>query len=83
LTLDACRVPYQALSLESKGGCSLCRRRTCQGTDEVPLLHKTLAELAMMRSEPEDVCDDSVEISTLTLVAAQGALQVYDKYVAI
>ncbi|KAG8694702.1 hypothetical protein FRC08_008314 [Ceratobasidium sp. 394] len=48
---------------------------------EVPLLHETLPELALMRSELEAVCNDSVDMSPLTRVAARAALLVYDKYI--
>ncbi|QRV77422.1 hAT family dimerization protein [Ceratobasidium sp. AG-Ba] len=48
---------------------------------EVPLLHETLPELALMRSELEAVCDDSTDMSPVTRVAAQAALLVYEKYI--
>ncbi|KAG9081639.1 hypothetical protein FRC06_005475, partial [Ceratobasidium sp. 370] len=48
---------------------------------EVPLLHETLPELTMMRSELEAVCNDSVDMSPLTQVVAQAALLVYNKYI--
>ncbi|KAG8713485.1 hypothetical protein FRC09_018659 [Ceratobasidium sp. 395] len=48
---------------------------------EVPLLHNTLPELALMRSELESVCNDSDDMSPLTRVAARAAILVYDKYV--
>ncbi|QRW00786.1 hAT family dimerization protein [Ceratobasidium sp. AG-Ba] len=48
---------------------------------EVPLLHETLPELALMRSELEAVCNDSDDMSPLTRVAARAALLIYDKYI--
>ncbi|QRV99835.1 AC transposase [Ceratobasidium sp. AG-Ba] len=48
---------------------------------EVPLLPYTLPELALMRSELEAVCIDSVDMSPLTRVAARAATLVYDKYI--
>ncbi|KAG9083718.1 hypothetical protein FS749_005814 [Ceratobasidium sp. UAMH 11750] len=48
---------------------------------EVPLLHESLPELTMMRSELEAVCNDSVDMSPLTRVAARAALLVYNKYI--
>lgn len=36
-----------------------------------------------MRSELEAVCNDSVDMSPITRVAARAALLVYDKYTAI
>ncbi|QRV82979.1 AC transposase [Ceratobasidium sp. AG-Ba] len=48
---------------------------------EVPLLPYTLPELALMRSELEAVCSDSIDMSPLTRVAARAATLVYDKYI--
>ncbi|QRW03444.1 hAT family dimerization protein [Ceratobasidium sp. AG-Ba] len=48
---------------------------------EVPLLPHTLPELALMRSELEAVCSDSIDMSPLTRVAARAATLVYDKYI--
>ncbi|QRW04488.1 AC transposase [Ceratobasidium sp. AG-Ba] len=47
---------------------------------EVPLLPYTLPELALMRLELETVCNDSIDMSPLTRVAARAATLVYDKY---
>ncbi|QRV85567.1 hAT family dimerization protein [Ceratobasidium sp. AG-Ba] len=56
-------------------------RTKCFSLAEVPLLHETLPELALMRSELEAVCNDSDDMRPLTRVAARAALLIYDKYI--
>ncbi|KAF8595927.1 hypothetical protein BDV93DRAFT_563873 [Ceratobasidium sp. AG-I] len=50
---------------------------------EVPLLHETLPELLEMKAELEDVCNDFVDMSPVTQVAARAALLVHEKYAKI
>lgn len=44
------------------------------------MLHETLPELLEMKAELESVCNDSVEMSPITRVAARAALLVHEKY---
>lgn len=50
---------------------------------EVPLIHKTIPELMTLKARLQDISDNvlGAGLQSITRVAAQAALLVYDKYI--